>query len=320
MLDHQGRKIATFDENAQVYAELARLAPVIDATHFVASAAILHADEIGWAWNHIVSARLRGLLATCDISTQGRLLRWYRPLYDKKVSVDILHPLRDLSTYPVVFAPTLYLIHPELVQNLQHYVRDGGLLIVGPKTGLKNWDNVFFSDLPPCGGLADLFGTTVQTAPFGWGRTALPDKRVTLERDAPFAAGTSYANEGLFDNLDPTQADTVARHEDGSAAITLNRYGQGQAMYVGCQPTASFYAQLVDWLIQIGRLEPVLNTEADVEVTKRAGGGHTLIFVLNHNPEPVQVELERDYHELISDQAVSGILHIGAQDVVILSL
>jgi beta-galactosidase len=320
MLDHQGRKDHTFDENARVYAELARLAPVIDATRFVASAAILHSDEIGWAWNHAVSTRLRGLLDTCDISTQGRVLRWYRPLYRKKVSVDILHPLRDLSEYEVVFAPNLYMIDPELVGNLRQYVRQGGLLIAGPKAGLKNAANVFFSDIPPCGGLADLFGTTVQTAPFRLGRTTMPVKHVALERDAPFAAGKRFLNQGLFDNLEPAQADTLARHEDGSVAITQNTYGKGTAIYVGCQPKEAFYVRLIEWLIQIGKLEPVLDTEADVEVTKRVGRGHTLILVLNHTPEPVQIALRRPYRELISDQAVSGTLVVGAQDVKILSL
>jgi beta-galactosidase len=320
MLDHQGRKDQSFDETAQVYDELARLAEVIEATQFVASAAILYSDEIGWAWNHIVSTRLRTVLAKCDISMQGRLLRWYLPLYRKKVSVDILHPLRDLSGYEVVFVPTLYLINPQIVENLEHYVRQGGLLIVGPKAGLKNWNNVFFSDIPPCGGLADVFGTTVKPAPFRLGRVEMPAKRVTLDPDAPFARGMSFANEGLFDNLEPTQARAIARHEDGSVAITINSYGKGLAMYVGCQPEGGFYARLIEWLIAIGRLEPVLKTEADVEVTMRAGGGHTLIFVLNHNPEPVQIVLERAYRELISDQTVSGVLVVDGGNVRILSM
>ena len=320
MLDHQGRKDPTFDENAQVYAELARLAPVIDATQFVASAALLHSDEIGWAWNHAVSSRLRGLLETCDVSTQGRVQRWYEPLYRKKVSVDVLDPMRDLSGYAVVFSPNLYLIHPGLVENLRGYVHQGGLLICGPKTGLKDWSNVFFSEVPPCGGLAELFGATVQTLPFRLGRVTMPAKQVVMEANAPFASGMCFANSGLFDNLEPAQAEVLARHEDGCAAITLNRHGEGLAMYVGCQPEVAFYARLIEWLIDQGRLEPALKTEADVEVTRREGGGHTLIFVLNHNPEPVQVPLEREYRELISGQVVSGLLVVGPQDVKILSL
>ena len=217
------------------------------------------------------------------------MLSWYAPLYRKKVGVDILDPLRDLSSYKVVIAPNLYLIHPALVENLRSYVRQGGWLIVGPKAGLKDWNNVFYTDIPPCGGLSDLLGTTVQPAPFRFGRVEMPAKHVTLAADAPFAPGLSFGHQGIFDNLEPAQARAIACHEDGKVAVTLNNYGQGMAMYVGCQPEEAFYTRLVEWLIHSGKLEPVLQTEADVEVTMRAGGGHRLIFVLNHHAEPVQI-------------------------------
>jgi beta-galactosidase len=319
MLDHQGRKDATFDETAAVYAELERLAPVIDATRFVASTAILYSDEIGWAWNHVVSTRLRPMMDRWDVSTQGRLLRWYAPLYEAKVPAEILDPLRGLSAYKVVFAPNLYLIHPAIVEHLKGYVRGGGLLIVGTKAGLKDWDNVFYTEVPPCGGLAELLGVTVKPSSSRFWFGGPPKVEITMRADAPFAGGTSFANEGLFDNLEPTSAKPVALYESGDAAITLNAYGAGAAMYVGCEPEAGFHGSLVAWLVAEGKLEPALRTDADVEVTVRAGGGHRLIFILNHNVEPAQIALEKACHELISDQPVSGTLIVEGSAVRILS-
>jgi beta-galactosidase len=63
---------------------------------------------------------------------------------------------------------------------------------------------------------------------------------------------------------------------------------------------------------------PVLDTDADVEVTLRAGGGHELIFCLNHNQEAVTIELDAQFHEWISGETVSGTLHIEGQGVRIL--
>jgi len=319
MLDHQGRKDATYDETTAVYAELARLAPVIDATRFVASTAILYSDEIGWAWNHIVSTRLRSVMERWDVSTQGRMLRWYVPLYRAKVPTDILDPLRDLSGYEVVFAPNLYLVNPEIVENLKRYVRDGGILIVGPKAGLKDWDNVFHTEVPPCAGLAELLGVTVKPSSSRFWFGGPPEVKVTMQGDAPFASGISFANEGLFDRLEPASAKPVALYESGDAAITLNAYGAGAAMYVGCGPEAAFHRHLVEWLVAEGGMEPALRTDADVEVTVRAGGGHRLIFVLNHNAEPAHIALGKAYHELISDQPVSGTLIVESNGVRILS-
>jgi beta-galactosidase len=129
----------------------------------------------------------------------------------------------------------------------------------------------------------------------------------------------SFVNEGLSDNLEPTEAETIAVHGNDDAAITLNKYGKGLAMYIGCEPEEVFYRNLIKWLISSGKLEPVMRTDADVEVTMRVGGGLKLIFILNHNHEPAQISLEKEYHELISDKPVSGILVIEGQGVRILS-
>ncbi len=318
MLDHQARKDGTYDETAQVFGELTRLSEMIDATRFVASVAMLYSEDMGWAWNKIVSTRLRPMLDSVDISNQGRMMRWYQAFFREKVSLDILDPLRDLSGYSVAVVPNLYLITPEIAAHLESYVRQGGWLLVGPKAALKNWNNVFLTDVPPGGGLAQVFGATVKRAPFRMGYGALPQMTVSMQKTAPFGTRMTFGNEGVFDYLEPAGATSIACFANGETAISLNRYGQGLAMYLGCEPEESFYRELVRWLVREGRTAPVLNTDADVEVTLRSGGGHDLIFVLNHNQETEKVELEGTYHEWISDQAVSGTLSIEGQGVRIL--
>jgi beta-galactosidase len=318
MLDHQARKTTIYAETAQVFGELARLAEMIDATQFVATVAMLHSEDMGWAWNKVVSTRLRPLLESVDISTQGRMLRWYQAFYHEKVSLDMLDPLRDLSKYSVVVAPNLYLITPEIAAHLERYVQQGGWLIVGPKAALKNWNNVFLTDVPPGCGLDKVFGATVKRAPFRMGFGALPQMTVSMQRGAPLSPRKSFVNEGVFDYLEATTATSIACFANGETAITVNRYGEGLAMYLGCEPEEAFYRELIGWLAGEGRVAPVLRTDADVEATLRSGGGHDLIFVLNHNQETERVELEGAYHEWISGQTVSGTLAIEGQGVRIL--
>jgi beta-galactosidase len=317
MLDHQMRKDGTYDETAQVFGELSRLAPIIDATRYITTAAILYSDDIGWAWNHAVG-RMEGLLQRVDVSDQGRVTRWYTALYREKVPVDIIDPMHDLSGYKVAMVPNLYLITPEMVAHLQAFVRGGGWLLVGPKAGLKNWQNTFLTDLPPGGGLADVFGVTVKRAPFRFGRGGPVESAVTMQTGAPFGAGMRFKAEGLMDWLDPSGATVAATYANGEAAITVNRYGDGLAVYVGCEPEAGFYRALVQWLVAEGKAERPLDTDADVEVTRRAGGGHDLIFVLNHNDKPEQVVLPGTFHELISDTTMSGVMVVEGEGVRIL--
>jgi beta-galactosidase len=155
--------------------------------------------------------------------------------------------------------------------------------------------------------------------PFRLGRDEMPAQRVTILPDAPFAGGMAFLNQGLLDYLEPREAAVLALHENGDAAITLNGYGEGSAIYVGCQPEARFYLRFIEWLISAGKLDPVLRTDADVEVTLRVGDDRRLIFVLNHRAKPAQIVLEKEYHELIADRMVSGVLIIEGQGVRILS-
>ncbi len=310
MLDHQARKDSAFDETAQVFGELERLGEMIDKTRFVAHAVMLYSEDVGWAWNQIVAARLRSILERVDMSTQGRMMRWYEAFYREKVSVDILDPRRDLTGYDVALVPNMYLINAEIAAQLERYVREGGWLIAGPKLALKNWNNVFLADVPPGAGLSELFGTTVKRAPHRMGFGALPDMRITMQRTAPFEPRQSFANEGVFDYLDPNGATCVACYANGEAAITVHEYGRGRAVYLGCEPEASFYRHLVRWLISEGRVAPVLDTDADVEITQRSGGGHDLIFVVNHNEHSEEVALDGAYYDWISQDTVRGSLVI----------
>jgi beta-galactosidase len=319
MLDHQARPDFTYDETVAVFDELTRLAPIIDATRFVTSAATLQSEDIDWAWNHAIGGgRMGRPVDIPHLFAQGRLLRWYTALYHAKVTVDVLEPRYAITDYKTVFVPNLYLINPEIVANLKNYVRDGGFLLVGPKAGLKNWDNVFLTDIPPGGGLDELFGVAVKPGarPLRFGGKLAAD--ITMQPDAPFAAGMRFANEGLSDPLEVTQAQVLAYNDSGDAAMTLNRYGKGWALYMACEPEATCYRRLIEWLATQGRVDPILRTDADVEVTLREGGGHRLIFVLNHNAEPAQVVLEKPYLELITDRSVSGVLVLQSQSVAIL--
>jgi beta-galactosidase GanA len=54
-------------------------------------------------------------------------------------------------------------------------------------------------------------------------------------------------------------------------------------------------------------------------VTARWRGSQPILFVLNHTNETVSVSLEKEYHDLLSDQIVSGKLEIPVKQVIILA-
>ena len=55
----------------------------------------------------------------------------------------------------------------------------------------------------------------------------------------------------------------------GRAAMTLNNYGLGKAIYIGTQSGQEFYYDLVVWLRQLCGLFPLLKVPDTVEVSMR---------------------------------------------------
>ena len=102
-------------------------------------------------------------------------------------------------------------------------------------------------------------------------------------------------------------------------AVTRNRFGKGAAWYIATEPEATFVEALVSHLCEERGIKPVLTPVEGVEVTQRRNGDRTLTFVLNHNTEPVTVDLTPVAgRELLSGQDVSGMCELPGRGVWIL--
>jgi beta-galactosidase len=234
----------------------------------------------------------------------------------------------SLANYGIVIAPCLYLVNDAIIDKLCAYVAQGGTLIVGPGSGTKDWHNVYIEELPPAGKLRQLFGCTL-VGQGSW--QGLYPLTVRMEPNAPFAAGQTFPGPQAISGLSfvgggrPSEelraegATVIARFaETDVPAATLNRYGQGCAIYLGWTPDAAFFDALIGWLEKQGKLFRVLNTPPGVEATLREGNGRKLIFLINHNFAPATVALDQNYVELISNQIVTGSLTLAAQSAAIL--
>src|SRR5262249_34820699 len=85
------------------------------------------------------------------------LQRHYEALRSLAVDVDVLAPGADLAPYKLVVAPTLYVVDPDLARVLRAYVEAGGTLVLAPRAGAKDRDNVV-PERPLPAWLADLAG------------------------------------------------------------------------------------------------------------------------------------------------------------------
>jgi beta-galactosidase len=306
VLDHDNVPRRRYDEVAQVGAELARVGPALLGTHVAVNVAVAATDfdnTNGHAALHF------GLPSPDKVAAE-----LHGHLWRAGYQVGVVHPGDVLDGLKLYIIPHLALLDPAWVPPLEAWVRAGGVLVIGARTGTKDLDNNVVTDLLP-GALRPLVGATVTE----YGRQNTPDLRpLNLQ-----IGDQSVQSREWYELLDPDAGTEVwskwtTRHQTGSAAVTLNRVGKGAVLYVGTYLTSDVGKALLPELAQLAGLTPALaNTPSGVEVVRRVSADRTLWFVINHHDEPSIVNVPAG-HDLVTDEPVTGPLELPARGVAVI--
>ncbi len=280
IIEHSGRSdTRLFREVSQLGAELKRLGDAIIGSAYRARVAIVF-DWDNWhaLEDAIGPVRNKRYLETVN--------KHYLSFYRRNVAVDVVFPDTDLAKYDLVIAPMMYMLKASLVQNVEMFVRKGGTFVATYLTGYVDETDLVFENGYP-GPLAHVLGLWVEEID-----ALYDDQHNTMI--LPDGSGT-YICSHLADVLHPTTAEVMATYgEDyyqGSPVATRNRYEQGEAYYLGSDPDQAFLDRFYEAILDKHGIQPVLITPSDVEATARYKGEQKILFLLNHNPHPVTVEL-----------------------------
>src|SRR5207244_2255623 len=85
---------------------------------------------------------------------------WYRMFRDYGIGVEVVAPGEPLRGYRVAILPSLFMLNDATAHQAEEFTRTGGLLIVGPRTGVKD-ETSRVRDVPPPGPLSELLGVEV---------------------------------------------------------------------------------------------------------------------------------------------------------------
>jgi beta-galactosidase len=91
----------------------------------------------------------------------AELVSYYRPLRAIAQSLDVISPMAPLNQYRLVVAPGLNVLSDEAASRLIEYVRQGGHLVLGQRSAMKNEDNGLQTKRQP-GPLVELLGDRVE--------------------------------------------------------------------------------------------------------------------------------------------------------------
>ncbi|HET9589935.1 MAG TPA: beta-galactosidase, partial [Anaerolineales bacterium] len=309
LLDHDAHPSRRYEEIKRMGAEIKQIGPAVVGSRVKSSVAIILSYDSRFAFqiqpNHP------------RFSYPDHFHQIYRAFYQQHVSIDVIDPHADLSSYKLIIAPALHLITDSIAENLRRYVEAGGTLVVTQRTGVKDESNTVVNQRLP-GLLAQVCGVEVDEYD-----SLSSHMQNRIEFTSPEFADGACATVGvLCDVLKPTGATVIARYTQdyyaGKPAITLNRFGDGRAIYVGAAGDAQLYDLLAQWLLGKTGLQEPISTPHGVELTRRTHGDKTLHFILNHNDSPQTIHLQGSYVNLLDKMPLEGDVEVAPLDVLIL--
>lgn len=306
MLPHGGTDTRVWREVVELGSRVGALSE-IRGTRTEADAAMLWDWQSWWAQN-------LAWRPSEDHDPRERADSFYEALYDRHLTVDFAHPEADLSGYPLVVVPALYLMTEAAGNNVREYVRSGGTLVVSYFSGIVDEHDAVHEGAYP-GALRDVLGLTVEEfSPLlkdEWVRLTGPD-------------GSELTGDVWTEFLVPRGAETVWTYADGLTAgrpaVTRHRLGRGTAWYVSTRLDARGLDALIGWAADDARLAPRADLPRDVEVVRRRGDSGTYLFVINHTAGDTKVSLDTPGTELLTGERAAGRLAVPAGAVRVVRL
>lgn len=289
LLGPDGEPMPIFAEIARIGAEFKAAASALSGTAAAAAeVAILYSQESRWA---VESERHHR-----DYDPVAVMKDWYRPFAAGGRAIDVIGPEADLSRYRLVLAPNLNVLDAALADRLAAYVRGGGQLVLGPRSGMKDGDNALWTARQP-GPLASLLGARVENYyPL--------DVPVALAGPLGPAEAATWAEA-----IEPRAGDveTLASYAGGGwlagrAAIVARSAGRGRITYVGAQLRPEGQRRLTQDLISRAALTPPpAAPAAGVEMVERVGPTGRFLIVINHNDRPTGLSIPQRARRLLGD-------------------
>jgi beta-galactosidase len=295
-----GKPVPVYAEVQQVGAEFEKAGKALNGTMPVSNVALLHDFNSRWAIDFQRHA--------AKFDPVAELVSFYRPLREDAQGVDVIAPTAALDRYKLVVAPALNVLPQTTAEHLIAYVKQGGHLVLGPRSGMKNEYDGLWPNRQP-GPLEELLGGRVEEF------YALEQPVTTTPVVDSGAEGKGDVWAELLQPLNDATAVTAkyktspgsAGWLDGQPAILTRQVGKGRITYVGFWPDAATLSALTAGWLKDAEVAPLLHVPEGVEVCERAGDGRRVLVLINHTADAKQITLPARMMDLLKGGNVSNV-------------
>jgi beta-galactosidase len=274
-----GTPVPFYDEASQTAHEFAKVESSFRGTQPLSQVALLYSYDSHWA--------IQFQKHTEKYDDVGLLKSYYRALRQISQSVDVVSGYAPLDGYKLVAAPSLNVLPKDLADHLLEYVRNGGHLVLGPRSGMKDEFNALLPQRQP-GFLVDALGARVE-------------QYYALEKNVPLLGAWGNGEASIWAEQLSSQApgdEVLLKYgkcngwlDDQAAAIT-RVYGKGRVTYIGAVLDDKLMESAAEWMTQKSGVTAVFGPVPDgVEVSRRVGGGKQVFVLINYASENREVAL-----------------------------
>ena len=305
LLGADGTPVPLYTEVQQIGQDFAKAAPVLEGTTVTSDVALLQDYPSRWAINWQRHNRA--------FDPVGSLMSFYRPLHGLVRSVDIVADTVPLSGYKLVVAPALNVISPEAAKNLEAYVRGGGHLVLGQRSGMKDEDDGLQTQRQP-GPLAEMLGARVA-------------QYYALDTTVPVSGEWGASETKVWaEQMEVQSPETKVLMRYGKSngwldeqpAVVTRRVGKGSITYIGAALDTAAMEKAAVWMLRQAGLQAVLpEVPAGVDVAVRSGAGKRVVILTNYGEASQTVALPEAMVDVLAGGEVRSVV-LGQYGVAVL--
>jgi beta-galactosidase len=251
-----------------------------------------------------------------DFDPVGEFTAFYRPLQLGAQSIDVIATDAPLQSYALVVAPALHVLSASQAEHLADYLHQGGHLVLGPRSGMKDPYNALWPQRQP-GPLSKLLGAQVE-------QFYALDQAVSLSGEIGSGQANIWAE--TLESLSPDTHVLMSYGADqgwlsGKPAIVTRQVGKGTITYIGAWLDPALMSKVADRLLSDSAIKPIIpDAPADIEVCERDGAGKTVWILINHGRTPQSVRLPQPAKAVLVGHGEGNNIQLGAHDVAVVAV
>lgn len=244
---------------------------------------------------------------------------WFEATQLTHTPCDILYlheetPLEALCRYDLVVYPHAVILTEKTAALLEQYVRQGGTLVMGCRTGYK--DEYGRCPMRPMPGFAaELCGVKVTDYTFLGPYDAMEEVTwigETLEaplfNDILSAQGNSAQVEAVYNG----------NYYDGKPALVSKRNGKGIAYYFGGAFSRQTAAVFLKKLGFSSPYQNILSLPEECELAVRRKNNTDYYFILNYKEYAVDITIEKQMRDMLTGKKITGKYSVEPYGVLVL--